>query len=300
MSDLGHLLKKARMDRAISLDQLEEMTKIRKRYLEAIEEGDYKILPGSFYVRAFIKSYSESVGLDPNEVLSLYGNAIPTPAAESAGEPTRRRKRSDSRSTEKLSKWASNILMLSFVLLILGVLYYFINSSYTGDNTKQVDPTDKITDKLPDDTIVQSNGNGAAGIQPDSGKPQTGQTGQGQAAPPTPPTPVVTLSRTENNIDYYVVTNADKLSVQLNIPGDECWLKIDRIVPAAAGGKEERQAIEEKLYKKGDTRDWTSETGVFLRIGFPPAAEIIVNGTPIPLGSGKSVKQIQVDLQKTV
>ncbi|GAA3406516.1 helix-turn-helix domain-containing protein [Paenibacillus hodogayensis] len=292
MSDLGQLLKKARLDQSISLDQLEEMTKIRKRYLEAIEDGDYKILPGSFYVRAFIKSYSEAVGLDPNEVLGLYGNAIPAPVAETVAEPIRRRKR-DSRSTEKLSKWASNILMLSFILLILGILYYFIGNSYSGDQGKQIDPNDKITEKRSDQQSAA--GTNAPGIKTDTVNPQQ----NGQAVTPPPKTPVVTLARTENNIDYYTVTNADTLNVQLTIGGDECWLKIDRIVPATADRKAERQEIEQKLYKKGDTRDWTTDAGFFIRVGFPPAAQIVVNGTAIQLGSGKSVKQVQIDLQKS-
>lgn len=302
MSDLGQLLKKARLDRSISLDQLEEMTKIRKRYLEAIEEGDYKVLPGSFYVRAFIKSYSESVGLDPNEVLALYGNAIPAPAAEAAAEPIRRRKRNDSRTTEKLSKWASTIVMLSFVLLILGVIYYFVGASYTGKEDSEVHTGEKLTDKPLEPNFTPSGQNGGeaiAGKQSGGGQGQTSPGGQ-PVEPPPAAVPVVAFDRTENNIDYYIATNADKLSVHLNIPGEECWLRIDKIVPATANRKQERQVIEEKLYKKGDTRDWTSDTGVYLTIGFPPAAELVVNGIPVSLGTKKDVKKIQIDLHKTM
>lgn len=298
MSDLGQLLKKARLDRGISLDQLEEMTKIRKRYLEAIEEGDYKILPGSFYVRAFIKSYSESVGLDPSEVLALYGNAIPAPAVETAAEPTIRRKRSNARNTERFSKWASNILMLSFILLILGVLYYFIGNQYKGDESKQVDPNDKLTDKLAE----QTHSTGDAGTGDNRGPVMTQQTGQaaGQVTEQPPAPPVVTFVRTENNTDYYTATNTDKLNVQLKIVGAECWLKIDKIVPATENRKQERQEIEQKLYANGDTRDWTSDSSVIMRIGFPPAAQVTVNGTAIDLGTKKDVKQIQIDLQKSL
>ncbi|MDF2723699.1 MAG: Xre family transcriptional regulator [Paenibacillus sp.] len=296
MSDLGQLLKKARLDRSISLDQLEEMTKIRKRYLEAIEEGEYKILPGSFYVRAFIKSYAESVGLDPSDVLALYGNAIPAVAPEAAAEPVRRRKRSDTRNTEKLSKWATNILMLAFILLILGTLYYFIGNSYNGSEKNQVDPENKLTEKLPDTTM--SNGAGAAdmitGPKAEGNSQQPVQT----VTPPPAPPPVITLSKTEGNTDYYIATNADKLNVQLKIIGEECWLRIDKIIPAVDNRRQERQAIEEKLYKKGDTRDWTSDASVYLTIGLPTAAELVVNGTPISLGTKKDVKRIQIDLAK--
>lgn len=67
MSELGQQLREARLQKGMSLDDVQEMTKIRKRYLEAIEAGDYKVLPGSFYVRAFIKTYAETVGLNPDE-----------------------------------------------------------------------------------------------------------------------------------------------------------------------------------------------------------------------------------------
>lgn len=66
MSELGQQLREARLQKGMSLDDVQEMTKIRKRYLEAIEAGDYKVLPGSFYVRAFIKTYAETVGLNPD------------------------------------------------------------------------------------------------------------------------------------------------------------------------------------------------------------------------------------------
>lgn len=67
MSELGRHLKEARLQKGMSLDDVQEVTKIRKKYLEAIEAGDYKVLPGSFYVRAFIKTYAEAVGVNPDE-----------------------------------------------------------------------------------------------------------------------------------------------------------------------------------------------------------------------------------------
>ncbi|MDA6131043.1 helix-turn-helix domain-containing protein, partial [Escherichia coli] len=49
----------------MSLDDLQKVTKIQKRYLMGIEEGDYSMMPGKFYVRAFIKQYAEAVGIEP-------------------------------------------------------------------------------------------------------------------------------------------------------------------------------------------------------------------------------------------
>lgn len=77
MSELGSYLKQVRVEKNLTLEQIQEITKIRKRYLEAIENGEYAILPGSFYARAFIKSYAEALGLNANETLQKYASELP-------------------------------------------------------------------------------------------------------------------------------------------------------------------------------------------------------------------------------
>ncbi|UJZ88526.1 helix-turn-helix domain-containing protein [Heyndrickxia coagulans] len=77
MTELGNRLKEARKEKGISLDDLQEMTKIQKRYLKNIEEGNYDSMPGKFYVRAFIKQYAEAVGLDPETLFEEYESDIP-------------------------------------------------------------------------------------------------------------------------------------------------------------------------------------------------------------------------------
>ena len=77
LTELGTRLKEARLSKGYSLDDLQEITKIQKRYLIGIEEGNYSIMPGTFYVRAFIKQYAEAVGLDSNEIFRKFKNEIP-------------------------------------------------------------------------------------------------------------------------------------------------------------------------------------------------------------------------------
>jgi len=72
---VGEFLRRERELRYVSLDDVAERTKISRRYLEAIEEGQYDRLPGETFVRGFIRSYAQSVGLDPEDTLLRYNQS---------------------------------------------------------------------------------------------------------------------------------------------------------------------------------------------------------------------------------
>jgi len=69
---IGERLKRARRRKKISLDELEEITKIRKRYLEDIERNNFDNLPSPVYARGFLFKYASAVGVDPQEILDLF------------------------------------------------------------------------------------------------------------------------------------------------------------------------------------------------------------------------------------
>ncbi|WMT39139.1 DUF4115 domain-containing protein [Paenibacillus sp. D2_2] len=142
MSDLGQQLKDARLSMGLSLDDVQEITKIRKRYLEAIEAGDYKVLPGSFYVRAFIKTYAEAVGINADELLAEHKQNVPEAVPDTTMEPVLQKRRSR-QTTERNSKWLTTALMWSFFALIVIVIYlYFTVWSHSNEaKTKEPDPT---------------------------------------------------------------------------------------------------------------------------------------------------------------
>ncbi len=75
MKEFGAYLRQAREKGNISLKDVQEATKIRLRYLEAIEDGDFEIIPGEVYRRGFLINYANSVGLDQAEVLQKYTEA---------------------------------------------------------------------------------------------------------------------------------------------------------------------------------------------------------------------------------
>lgn len=69
---LGEKLKKIREDRRISLNEISRVTKIQIRYLECLEQGDYDQLPVDVYVKGFLRSYADFLGVDEKILLRLY------------------------------------------------------------------------------------------------------------------------------------------------------------------------------------------------------------------------------------
>jgi cytoskeletal protein RodZ len=72
MSELGDRLRAARESQGISLSQAAAETRILQRYLVALEEGDYKYLPGDVYARGFIRNYALYLKIPVEELIQLY------------------------------------------------------------------------------------------------------------------------------------------------------------------------------------------------------------------------------------
>ena len=72
VESLPERLLAARERKGVDLYRAERDTKIRARYLGALERGDYRELPGAVYTKGFLRNYALYLGLDPDEVLDQW------------------------------------------------------------------------------------------------------------------------------------------------------------------------------------------------------------------------------------
>ncbi|WP_010269384.1 helix-turn-helix domain-containing protein [Paenibacillus senegalensis] len=277
MHELGQLLKEERLKRGLSLEDLQESTKIRKRYLEAIEEGNFKVLPGNFYVRAFVKNYAEAVGLDPNELLKLYHNVLPSTEPELAAEPITR-SRVSTKASERWGRVASGIMLWAFLILIIALIWFFV-SKYNVDNSGSGEDsriTDQHTSDInnPDSTYSPSPSTPTPNVTPEP--------------TPTPtPQPKVEFVRSEGGRDYYVVNGSDTIKIEVKGIGNrECWIGLESPVG---------HTLTQFNLAAGEEREWELNESAYIVIGAPPEAQLIVNGTEINVGDTYNPKRIQFD-----
>lgn len=138
--EIGERLREAREAESISLDSLQETTKIQKRYLTAIEKGNFHILPGKFYARAFIKEYALAVGLNPTELLNEFSEEVPQTETKQTEEYSRmdRSKRTDN--TSKSPAILSIIPAIIVALLVIGIIFVAVTLYQKSMSDTNSDP----------------------------------------------------------------------------------------------------------------------------------------------------------------
>lgn len=100
MFEIGATLREARVRKRLTLQQVEDDTKIRVKYLQAMENEEFDALPGATYAKGFLRGYSTYLGLDPEILLDEYRSRYRQPAdkgpfsGSSALRPRQHRRRS--------------------------------------------------------------------------------------------------------------------------------------------------------------------------------------------------------------
>jgi Helix-turn-helix domain len=85
---IGPTLREARNRRKIDLSEVEASTKIRARYLRALENEEWDVLPGGAYTRSFLRTYASFLGLDGQRLADQYGRSLePSPGERDDRRP---------------------------------------------------------------------------------------------------------------------------------------------------------------------------------------------------------------------
>jgi hypothetical protein len=75
--EIGSSLREARLRKRLDFPEIESGTKIRGKYLQALEDERFEVLPGPAYVKGFLRTYAEHLGLDGQQFLEEYNNRFP-------------------------------------------------------------------------------------------------------------------------------------------------------------------------------------------------------------------------------
>ncbi len=305
MGHLGELLRQRQESLGLSLTDLQDRTKIREKYIKAILQGKYDVIPGEVYLRGFIRSIASELGIDPGEAMQAYyqdqgqtttegleaqpptSSPVPKPAETREPErtpepraavPPRRAttaapaQRVVSSGTDRNRRrrrngapWAVAIGLL--ILVAAGVWYW---STYLRTPVEPP-PTDP--------PVVQN-------------PPPVNE--------PDPPAPTTTVTLTNPGAkDLVYMVKPGPLTVNLStIERGACWLRVvtDEGTPAAT-----TQELTIGTRPTEEVRSLRVEANqqIFIRAGYPTALILEINGENLGIVGGENPRTLTIEVDPT-
>lgn len=254
MPTLGEELRLARENKGISLRQISDATHIGVRFLQAMEQDNYKILPGGIFNKAFVKSFARYVGVDEEHALAKYQQQLD----ELGGEPVKSSSRYEVLDDGETSSWSSTLLAaLTIIILALAIYgaYKYLNRERAPEEKKAAVPTTP-TATLP---VVEVSPTPTESPSPGASPETSASPAASPGASPSPAPPL---------------TGA--LTLKLQARDGECWVKVK--TESDLKGKE-------KLLKPGESVEFSANEKLLVSVGNLTTLEATLNGRPVRIPS---------------
>lgn len=279
MSELGTKLRDARVEKGYTLNTLQQMTKIQKKYLQAIELGNYDEMPGSFYVRAFIKQYADMVGLDGEKLLEEYEDEL---SANSNGDdesldsekdamPSRAERHDvkEKGSLEAIASYMPLFLLVAIIVAIMVALVMAINSINQEDNDSERVSTEisqSIVSVVEPESVSQNQANESSVVEDE----------------------VTELGENDIKVGDQVLTlvsePGEATTYQLNSAFSDYTFEVVGDAFVWVGVFEDGVIVQDTTIVEGETLEYTVANGtqeVRVSLGYPEGATLFVNGVEV-------------------
>lgn len=295
---IGERLKQERELKNLSLDDIQKQTKIQTRYLEAIEKERFHLMPGSFYVRAFIKEYANVVGLDYNELMEEYEHELPFEREEATANLTRVKSSRRNKPSTKTPVIFSFLPTFIVVLLIIGILVFiwlFNQDFFTTDNSSLNEGGSNDSNNAGESVQLPPADRDPQPTDNDDTEADTEEDGTDEEDNEFEPTTEVTNAEYSNNESHYTVkSNEDKIILTLS--SESSWMEV-------YNAADEKLVFETISDQTGPVEvDITEETEIYLKFGQPQFLSLEINGVPLELSEEikpNSVQKAWITIEKS-
>lgn len=289
---IGEQLKERRLEKGLTVDDIQVATKLQSRHIQAIERNDFSLIPGNFYVRAFIREYAQAVGLDPHALMDEHRSELPETLSTDTRDFTTL-KRSRTRTTVKDKSPFQMLLPTIFVLLLLFLIGFIIYEFVlTTDEAEPTSPVEDNPSSVGDPvTIPPENDNADETDEVDAeGDDDTDEPAQDDEAgieSPEVTEPVLELKDYQNNASvYHYITEAESIVMTVDTTNQN-WLQIE---------DDAGQSLYEAMLTTSNSPveiDLTDFDFTYLRFGEPSVISIEINGEALEFSEDMNKSSVQ-------
>ena len=278
--DIGKVLQDARVAKNLTLDRAARETNIRKAYLEAIEQNDFAALQGDVFVKGVMRTYGNYLGLDGVKLVDEYK------AASAGNSPVKNNNAiRESRDVKVRPTFKSNrdigsgngndhrllFIILSIIVLVLaaaGGIYYYLTQTGRAANLSLPFSigASAETEEKKNETKEKNNESAL------NGKENTAQ--EKQAAVPRETKSVSTVTPGETKSASAAVSGETKKETSLKLTSaGKCWLRVT---------DQKGTVLFEGNLLKGESKTFTSNSDIVMRIGNLKDLQVQYNGKTLP------------------
>src|SRR5450631_1572734 len=147
MPEIGATLREARMRARIDVSEIEAQTKIRAKYLRALENEEWGLLPGPTFVKSFLRTYAQALGLDGKALVEEYRLEHERPSDANL-EPIISSPQRTGRRAQPTGPSRLYVVSVAAIVIVIIALIVLIVSGNTGSSSKNpASTTTPVTSK---------------------------------------------------------------------------------------------------------------------------------------------------------
>ncbi|GLB46669.1 XRE family transcriptional regulator [Philodulcilactobacillus myokoensis] len=283
---IGRKLANARIKKGYSIDDLQKMTKIQKKYLIAIEGNHFDQLPGDFYVRAFVKQYADSVGLDGRELLNDYDAKLPNTKSDDyvnkVSEDKLETRTAQNKSNDRFTAIKKYIPIASIVIVVvLIIVIIWVAAAKSSHNSSQVHISSNSSVSV--SSSKESSASQSSSSSKSKAKAKNKRTNKSKKNSNDNGETKVTK---ENDTTFKVASSSKHNQLEIS-SGERNWVSV--MANGSSVWQSAQQAGSSHTIKlPSDTKTATINLGNALK------ANIKVNGKKVDINSNNQVQQVTI------
>jgi cytoskeletal protein RodZ len=266
MLEIGHVLRQAREEQGLSLEEISSSTMIPKKHLRALETEEFDVFPGEVYLKGALRQYAKELKLDPEELLNRYSGTTDQPEQKEAPPKAEKAVKAPVLPTNvNFGRVASRLhfgrlALYSLVVVLLVLVIWTVGGLLLSDRPPATDPP-------PID-----NGQNDPSLPGDNDEELD------------PQQPEVRIVPDEQDPLLFHLYNAETIEAELTFNA-RCWVRVH------VDGTE----LFEETFSAGDSRSITADQDMLIRIGYPRGAGLTINGLSLNLPESGSAINININ-----